>query len=258
MFYGCGDGSSQNITFSGSENGSENMTSSGTEESSEESASTEDETGNENNISAEDGASENIASSEYMLHEDITVTFFWIGEEGGEENGYIPNLQSVWDDEWKENYGGVDDPNNRENYYPVAFTPKENPFYFALPYNDFDNGVRRADVEAYIPWANETTYTDNQSMCKNRWIKIVKNDKTAYAQWQDAGPYGENDHAYVFGSKEPENAINDNAGLDVSPAVRDYLYLSDIDAVSWQFVDADQVPDGPWKNIITISQVNWK
>jgi hypothetical protein len=33
--------------------------------------------------------------------------------------------------------------------------------------------------------------------------------------------------------------------------VRDYLGLSDIDKVSWQFVDAADVPPGPWKLIVT-------
>ena len=36
----------------------------------------------------------------YHVHENITVTIFWIGEEGNAENGYIPNIQSAWDDEW--------------------------------------------------------------------------------------------------------------------------------------------------------------
>jgi len=38
----------------------------------------------------------------YPLHKHITVTFFWIGELGNEENGFIPNLQSAWDDLWTE------------------------------------------------------------------------------------------------------------------------------------------------------------
>jgi len=46
--------------------------------------------------------------------------------------------------------------------------------------------------------------------------------------------------------------------LDVSPAVRDFLSLSDIDVVNWQFIDFSDVPDGPWTEIITTSQIYWE
>ena len=63
---------------------------------------------------------------------------------------------------------------------------------------------------------------------------------------------------YVFGDKKPKNNTNDHAGLDVSPAVKDYLTLSDIDKVDWRFIDEDEVPDGPWKSTITTSDVYWE
>ncbi|MCE8426188.1 MAG: hypothetical protein J5U17_10480 [Candidatus Methanoperedens sp.] len=182
-------------------------------------------------------------NDQYPLHKDITVTFFWIGEEGTDENSYIPNSQSAWDSNWKDHYGGIDDPHNRNGFYPKNFTPKENPFYFALPYNDFDNnGSRRS--------------SENESIYKNRWIKIVKGNKIAYAQWEDVGPFEEDDVDYVFGTSKPKNKIN-NAGLDVSPAVRDYLGLEDIDIVDWQFVDFKDVPNSYWTEIITRSQISW-
>ena len=195
----------------------------------------------------------------YPLHKDITATVFWVGEESGPENNYIPNLQSAWDDEWQQHYGGTDDPVNRNGYYPAEFTPKENPFYFALPYNDFDaSGVRKASAYKYVYWASEKNWDDHESMCKNRWIKITFNQKTAYAQWEDVGPFETDDYKYVFGTAKPQNKENDNAGLDVSPAVRDFLGLSGMDKVEWQFVDFNHVPDGPWRTIVTTSQVNWK
>jgi hypothetical protein len=153
-------------------------------------------------------------NDQYPLHKDITVTIFWIGEEGTDENSYIPNSQSAWDSNWKDHYGGIDDPYKRNGFFPKDFTPQENPFYFALPYNDFD------------------------------------------AQWEDVGPFEEDDVDYVFGESKPKNTIN-NAGLDVSPAVRDYLGLEDIDIIDWQFVDFKDVPDGPWTEIITRSQISW-
>jgi len=198
-------------------------------------------------------------STHYPLHQNITVTIFWIGEEGNEENDYIPNLQSVWDDKWLEHYGGVDDPNNRNGYFPADFTPLENPFYYALPYNDFDeNGERKADVDQVIYWSGEQEWGELESMCKNRWIKITKGNKSVYAQWEDAGPFGEDDADYVFGDALPKNELNDDAGLDVSPAVRDFLGLSDIDVVNWRFVDFSEVPAGPWTEIITTSQIYWE
>lgn len=182
-------------------------------------------------------------SDQYPLHKDITVTIFWIGEEGTYENSHIPNSQSAWDGNWKDHYGGIDDPYNRNDFYPKDFTPKENPFYFALPYNDFDEtGSRKS--------------SKNESIYKNRWIKIIKGNKIAYAQWEDVGPFEEDDFDYVFGESNPKNKIND-AGLDVSPAVRDYLGLEDIDVVDWQFVDFKDVPDGSWIEIITRSQISW-
>lgn len=197
-------------------------------------------------------------SPKYFLHQNITTTIFWIGEGASSENGYIANDTSAWDENWMNHFGGKDDPKNRHGYFPVAFTPQENPFYFALPYNDFENGKRRSDAQTLIPWAKEKNWLPLESMCKNRWIKIIKNGKVAYAQWEDVGPFSEYDPAYVFGNSTPRNQKNNQAGLDVSPAVRDYLGLSDVDKCDWQFVDPQEVPEGPWKQIITFSQIYWK
>ncbi|APT75920.1 hypothetical protein LN42_05650 [Marinitoga sp. 1137] len=208
-------------------------------------------------ISCEKG--EKDMQNNYILHKDITVTIFWVGEDASEENGYITNTPSAWDEKWTEHYGGIDDPDNRNGYYPAGFIPKENPFYFALPYNDFDeNGNRKKEAYEIIPWAKEKKWGNLESMCKNRWIKIIKGDKVAYAQWEDVGPFNEDDKEYVFGNSKPKNTINNYAGLDVSPAVRDYLNLKDIDKIDWQFVDEKDVPDGPWKEIIITSQIYWE
>lgn len=201
---------------------------------------------------------ETIAPSSYPLHQNISTTFFWAGEDANGDNHNISNSPSCWDDKWCVHFGGVDNPNKRNGYMPALFTPKENPFYFALPYNDFDsNGKRKSGLAAYIPWYGEKKWADNESVCKNRWIKIIKGDKVAYAQWQDAGPFGEDDVSYVFGTAQPKSKTNDHAGLDVSPSVHDYLSLSDVDKTSWQFVDEKDVPAGPWKNVITSSNIYW-
>jgi hypothetical protein len=40
--------------------------------------------------------------------------------------------------------------------------------------------------------------------------------------------------------------LNGGAGLDVSPAVRDYLRLNNIDVTDWKFVDVSELRPGPW------------
>ena len=196
--------------------------------------------------------------SEYILHRNITVTIFWTGEAAGPDNGNISNVQSAWDENWTRHYGGYDSPSARRGYNPAAFEPLQNPFYFALPYSDMSDDGRKADALNIIPWSSEKSiWLENESLCKNRWIKITKNSKTAYAQWEDVGPFGEDDQNYVFGNTAPANRLNQNAGLDVSPAVHDYLGLEDIDRVDWQFVDFVDVPDGPWKETITYHQLDY-
>jgi hypothetical protein len=194
----------------------------------------------------------------YPIHKNISATFFWVGEDAGKDNKNISNQPSAWDDYWTKHFGGVDDPAKRHGYLPADFTPKENTFYFALPYNDFDsNGKRKKEISQLAQWYGEKSWADSESVCKNQWVKIIKGGKVCYAQWEDVGPFKEDDKDYVFGNSSPKSKTNKNAGIDVSPAVKDYLGLSDIDKVDWQFVDESQVPDGEWKKIITTTQVSW-
>ena len=65
------------------------------------------------------------------------TTLFWVGETADSENAFIPNDQSYWDRDWQNHYGGVDEPERRNGYWPADFKPKENPFYVALPYGEF-------------------------------------------------------------------------------------------------------------------------
>ncbi|WP_456343012.1 endo alpha-1,4 polygalactosaminidase [Thermovibrio sp.] len=195
-------------------------------------------------------------SSKYPLHRNVKTTWFYVGEPATEENGNIPNTSSAWDDIWLWHYGGVDDPERRSGYFPASFKPSENPFYVALPFNDLDEKGNLKEIAKKIPWFNYEEFKKNGSVLKNRWVKIIKGDKVAYAQWEDVGPFGENDFNYVFGSSPPSNPVN-GVGLDVSPAVRDYLGLKDVDYVDWQFVDKDEVPPGPWKEVITKTPVSF-
>lgn len=179
----------------------------------------------------------------------VVSTIFWVGEIGSSDNGFISNVSSAWINNWQKSFGGVDDPYNRNGYLPAGFKPKENPFYFALPYSDITDSGKRKDSAKLCPGSQTTSY----SWCKNSWIEIKSHGRTVYAQWEDVGPYESNDYNYVFGQALPKNKIGAKAGLDVSPAVRDYLKLEDVDKCSWRFVSASKVPAGPWKNIVTTS-----
>jgi hypothetical protein len=188
------------------------------------------------------------ARSNYPVH-TVTATTFWVGEPSDSDDFFISNVDSAWDDNWQEHYGGVDDPAHRDGWRPAAFTPGENPFYVALPYDDLDDNDQVKASAAAIPWAAERVA--GQSVLKNRWVRIERAGKVAYAQWEDVGPLSDDDVGYVFGRAAPANQANDSAGIDVSPAVQDQLGLDGLGTVSWQFVDRADVPPGPWLTIVT-------
>ena len=107
---------------------------------------------------------------------------------------------------------------DRDQHWAAGFTPKENPFYVALPYGELQNDGTPEDrrptrcpgiAPALLP------------LLKNRWVEIRHQiSRVCFAQWQDVGPCGEDDFAFVFGaSLVPLNTFDAKAGLDVSPAV---------------------------------------
>ena len=75
--------------------------------------------------------------------------------------------------------------------------------------------------------------------------KIVA--RTCCAQWEDVGPFQIDHWQYVFGNERPRPNANCDAGIDVSPAVRDYLGMSGMDVCDWKFVSVYEVPGGPWR-----------
>jgi hypothetical protein len=149
--------------------------------------------------------------------------------------------------------GGVDHPRHRDKDWPAGFTPKENPFYVALPYGEFGKGDRLKTEACDIPWYRPGL----DPLLKNRWVEIRYNGRSCYAQWQDVGPSGEDDFAFVFGDADvPLNTFDAEAGLDVSPAVWHRLGMTDNALTEWRFVEESEVPDGPWTEIVTISGNN--
>lgn len=198
------------------------------------------------------------AVSGYPLHTNIKTTYFWAGEAASADNDFIQNVSSAWQTNWQNYFGGSDDPVSRCGYNPCAFTPRENPFYFALPFGDYTTTGPVSDL-SMVHWYNPAQpMQPGQSILKNRWIMIQASpngaSKTVYAQWQDVGPFSEHDASYVFGTSAPAST---RAGLDVSPAVRDYLGMGGSTTSSWKFVDAADVPPGPWKTTITSSGPDW-
>ncbi len=185
--------------------------------------------------------------SRYDWKRNIVTTVFWVGEDPSQNNP-VSNYKSSWDQEWTRNFGGYDDPDPaaRKDYLPKKFTPRQNPFYVALPYNDVTRGTTKPESRKAIPWFREAFERPGKSVCKGRWLAIRHKNRIAYAQWEDCGPFRTDHWQYVFGNERPKMNLNGGAGLDVSPAVRDYLGMSGKDVCDWKFVDFKDVPPGPW------------
>lgn len=185
--------------------------------------------------------------SRFPWKTNIVTTVFWIGERPTANNP-VPNHKSSWDANWARNYGGFDNPDStqRRNYIPKGFVPRQNPFYVALPYNDVTRGTTKPESTKVIPWFKQAFERQGKSVVKGRWIAIRRGNRICYAQWEDCGPFRTDHWQYVFGNERPRPNLNQGAGLDVSPAVRDYLGMGGKDVCDWKFVEAREVPLGPW------------
>lgn len=169
------------------------------------------------------------------------ASVFWVGEQANADNGGIHNHSSAWDAEWEQHY----------------HTGEENPFYIALPYNDIDDEGSRKPESYNIPWFPVGGVKPARSICKNRWIEVrnVRNNRVAYGQLQDVGPFGEDDFAYVFGSApHPQNQRILGAGIDLSPDLANLLGIDGSGEVEWRHVDPSEVPAGPWTLVVTVRE----
>lgn len=216
-------------------------------------------------------------AGKYPLHTGIVATTFWVGEIFDPDASDGSQVYSTYDAQWMDHYGGCDGVvvkgtcttevrSEANGYFPTAMTPKENPFYLDLPFDDLNNPAAFARRASVIPWAGEPGHAGHEidssfSYMKNRWVQISMGGRTCYGQIQDAGPAQYNDAEYVFGANDqrPMNTRYNGTGMDVSPALNGCLGFADIngadDRVDWRFVDFDRVPDGPWRTTITTSQV---
>lgn len=228
------------------------------------------------------------------------ATTFWVGEI------YDPNLPdgsqvcSTYDSQWAFHWGGVktgvagsgtdcagspvgscdgipgkntcatEVRTEANGYFPTSskVTPRENPFYLDLPFDDINDSTGFKSRCQVIPWAGDPGYAGkckdgNFSYMKNRWVHMVgASGRDCYGQVQDAGPsHGSlyHDAAYVFGAndKQPVQGQFNNAGADVSPALNGCLGFKELDGdgdkIKWRFVDSP--PPGPWTRVVTTSQV---
>ena len=213
----------------------------------------------------------------YPWHTGIVATTFWVGEIFDPTAADGSQVYSTYNQDWESSYGGCDgvlsptcstEARTAANgYWPTAMTPKENPFYLDLPYDDVNDPIAFAERAGVIPWANDPGYAGQAtnrgfSYMKNRWVRISMNGRVCYGQIEDAGPGQYHDSAYVFGLNDarPVNKNFNGAGMDVSPAINGCLGFRELDGendvVSWQFVDESDVPAGPWKTLVTTSPVD--
>ena len=194
-------------------------------------------------------SSVNLGSGVHPWRKNITATVFWIGETPTQNNP-VPNNKSSWDTAWQENFGGFDNPDptqRTQDFCPRGFIPRLNPFYVALPYNDcVSSRQHKPEAARVIPWFHQDFVRSGASVCKGKWVQIFYRGRYCFAQWEDCGPFNTEDWSYVFGSSPPKNTSNKNAGIDISPAVRDYLGFKGGDSVHWRFVDVRRIPRGPW------------
>jgi hypothetical protein len=144
-------------------------------------------------------------------------------------------------------------------FQPCGFIAKENPFYVALPYAEYDSTGSMKSSVSQVPWYShgEINAPGTAPFLKNRWVAVRYHDHVCYGQWEDVGPNGEDDVSYVFGKTKPTNTFGERAGLDISPAMWKCLGIYDNTETEWSFVDASEIPEGAWKDVVTSSRISW-
>ena len=210
----------------------------------------------------------------YPVHTRVVATTFWVGEVFDATAPDGSQVISTYDARWLRHYGGCDGRVVRgvcrterrfagRGWFPRRMTPRENPFYLDLPFDDVNNRTAFARRCEVVPWAGRARYRgrcgDHRfSFMKNRWVALRgRSGRLCYGQVEDAGPGRYHDARYVFGRRDarPQNRRYGGAGLDVSPALNGCLGFRELngqrDRVRWRFVDGRDVPRGPWRRIVT-------
>ncbi|AKT52716.1 hypothetical protein ADJ73_09505 [Arsenicicoccus sp. oral taxon 190] len=214
----------------------------------------------------------------YPWHTGVVATTFWVGEIFDPTAPDGSQRISTYDARWLAHYGGCDGVvvagdcrterrTAANGWFPTAMTPRENPFYLDVPFDDLNDPTGFATRCRVVPWAGDPGYagrcTDRAfSYLKNRWVRVVgPHGATCYGQVQDAGPGEYHNADYVFGhaDQRPVNRRYGGAGMDVSPALNGCLGFRDLDGsddrVRWQWAEASEVPPGPWTRLVTTTPV---
>jgi len=194
-------------------------------------------------------------ASQLATHDNITTTFFQAGTPAGEGDRGISNQSSAWYADWSAHICGVDRDGSRQ----IAQANCDSLYYAALPCADYDQTGPILSHTRQSPWRASATH----SAFKNRWIEVRRDSHIVYVQWEDVGPLYEDDCSYVFGTSRPrqEKTGAIDSALDISPAAFKMLSGGDLSIgeikTSWRFVEASDVPAGPWRTNITTADPDW-
>ena len=105
----------------------------------------------------------------YPLHTGIVATTFWVGEIFDPHSPNGSQVISTYDARWMHHYGGCDgvvtagrcETERRvaaNGFFPTRMTPRENPFYLDLPFDDVNNAAAFSQRAQVIPWADDPGY----------------------------------------------------------------------------------------------------
>ena len=195
------------------------------------------------------------ATTPFDIHQNIVTTYFQAGKPAGEGDRGISNQSSAWYGDWSKHMCGIDYEGTRRLDQPGC----DSLFYAALPCADFGEAGPILAHTSQSPWRVPAQH----SAFKNRWLVVQANGRSVYVQWQDVGPLYEDDCRYVFGTARPrqEKTGAIDSALDISPAAFKLLTGGNLSVgeikTTWQFVEADQVPAGPWRTTVTTSDPDW-
>lgn len=218
---------------------------------------------------------------------EVNASTFYVGEEANAANANISNVWTAWYSNAVQHFGSGPDswgPVNpdewegqwyeRDGLCPKGVVLKQNPFYIALPTPDHDEAGVLQEAEQWVVAASDYLpelkrfkdgkFADHESPFKDLWFEVSYQGKSAFAQLEDVGPSNQTgaiaaDYEYVWGDRsQPKNEFGLQAGIDLSPAVTDYLGTDGAGVVRWRAVPESEVPDGPWKVLPTSGNPDWR
>jgi len=192
--------------------------------------------------------SDQLASAvqRYPWKTSIVTTVFWVGEQAGGNNR--SKLQKFLDFNWSENYA---EPILRfqrtAQLHPNCFYSQAKPLLLCFTVHDVTHGQFKPEAPLVIPWFKHEYRGRGSRYAEIDGLPFVRQSHLLCAMGRLRSV--SHDHfQYVFGNERPKPNLNHGAGLDVSPAVRDYLGLAPTDVTDWQFVEVRDVSSGPWRS----------